>query len=55
VAALLAARGVPFVFATGYYQGPVTPAYAGRPRLEKAFGEEELLAAVASVLNRQGS
>lgn len=50
VADLLAAHGVPFVFATGYYHGPVMPAYAGRPRLEKTFGEEELLAAITSVL-----
>jgi CheY-like chemotaxis protein len=49
VADLLAARGVPFVFATGYYRGPFAPEHAGRPRLEKAFAEEELLAALATI------
>jgi CheY-like chemotaxis protein len=50
VADLLAARGVPFVFATAYYAGEIDPRYSDRPRVEKAFAAEELLGAVASVL-----
>jgi len=53
VADLLAARGVPFVFATGYHPRPLAPEYADRPRLEKAFAEEELLAAITSVLGQR--
>lgn len=50
VADLLAARGVPFVFATAYYAGEIDPRYSDRPRVEKAFVAEELLNAIVSVL-----
>ena len=53
VADLLAARGVPFVFATGYYQGALAAAHANRPRLDKTFAAEELLAAITSVLRHR--
>jgi CheY-like chemotaxis protein len=50
VADLLAARGVPFVFATAYYAEEIDPRYSDRPRVEKAFVAEDLLRAVVSVL-----
>lgn len=50
VADLLAARDVPFVFATGYDVGPLDPKYLDRPRVEKVFATEELLRAILSVL-----
>ncbi|HEV8716705.1 MAG TPA: response regulator, partial [Candidatus Binatia bacterium] len=42
VADLLASRGVPFVFATGYDRRPLDPRYSDRPRVEKVFAPEEL-------------
>jgi CheY-like chemotaxis protein len=50
VADLLASRGVPFVFATGYDGSPLDPRYSNRPRVVKVFAPEELLAAILSVL-----
>jgi hypothetical protein len=50
VADLLATRGAPFIFATGYYRGPLAT-HTDRPRLEKTFGEEELLQAIKGILN----
>jgi CheY-like chemotaxis protein len=50
VADVLATRGIPFIFATGYYRGPLAT-YRDRPRLEKTFGEDELLQAIKGVLN----
>jgi CheY-like chemotaxis protein len=50
VADLLAARGVPFVFATAYYAVEIDPKYSDRPRVEKAFVAEDLLRAIVSVL-----
>lgn len=37
VAEILAARGVPFVFATGYGAGGLPEAWKGRPTLQKPF------------------
>ncbi len=37
LAAVLAARGIPFVFATGYGQDGIVPAWRGRPTLLKPF------------------
>jgi CheY-like chemotaxis protein len=51
VADLLAARAVPFVFATAYYPGEIDPRHSKRPRVEKAFEAEELLGAVVSMLS----
>jgi CheY-like chemotaxis protein len=50
VADLLAARDVPFVFATGYDVGPLDPRYSDRPRVEKVFAPEEFLQAILRVL-----
>lgn len=42
----LAARGVPFMFATGYDQATVPAAYRGVPRWEKPFDPESLARAL---------
>ncbi|HEX2136550.1 MAG TPA: response regulator [Microvirga sp.] len=42
VADILIARGVPFVFATGYDQSTVPPAYKDVPRWEKPFDPDQL-------------
>jgi CheY-like chemotaxis protein len=49
-AELLAARGVPFVFATGYGQEGLDPAWRGRPTLMKPFEFETFRAAVGRML-----
>ena len=49
VAEALAARGVPFVFATGYGQAGVPEKYRGRPVLQKPFMTLELERALAKV------
>ena len=49
VAEALAARGVPFVFATGYGQSGVPEKYRGRPVLQKPFMAPELERALAEV------
>ncbi len=49
VADRLAARGVPFLFATGYGEGCDTGGHSGMPVLHKPFTAHELVAAVASL------
>jgi CheY-like chemotaxis protein len=49
VAEMLEARGVPFVFATGYGQGGVPEKYRERPVLQKPFMAPELERALADV------
>ena len=49
VAEALAARGVPFVFATGYGQRGVPEKYRGRPVLQKPFMAPDLERALANV------
>jgi CheY-like chemotaxis protein len=49
VAEALAARGVPFVFATGYGQRGVPEKYRERPVLQKPFMAPELERALAKV------
>ena len=49
-AELLASRGVPFVFATGYGQEGLDPAWRGRPTLMKPFEFETFRAAVDRML-----
>jgi CheY-like chemotaxis protein len=46
----LAARGVPFVFATGYGQEGLDPAWRGRPTLMKPFEFETFRVAVERML-----
>src|SRR6266568_3218040 len=49
VAEALAARGVPFVFATGYGQSGVPEKYRTRPVLQKPFMAPELERVLAKV------
>jgi CheY-like chemotaxis protein len=42
VADILAERGIPFVFATGYGEGGLPPHYQQRPTLQKPFQQETL-------------
>ena len=49
VADLLAARGVPFLFATGYGEGCDTGGHSGTPLLHKPFNPHQLLGSVASL------
>jgi CheY-like chemotaxis protein len=50
VAEALAARGVPFVFATGYGREALDPAWRGRPTLMKPFDFDAFRAAVERML-----
>src|SRR6185312_17188878 len=49
VAAALAARGIPFVFATGYGKAGLRPPYRDRPTLQKPFRRLDLHQLVAEV------
>ena len=51
VAELLAARGVPFVFATGYGQEGLDPAWRGRPTLIKPFDFDSFRSAIEGMLS----
>lgn len=50
VADVLAERGVPFVFLTGYGSGLLPAAHMGRPCLTKPCGEADLLVALCGEL-----
>jgi CheY-like chemotaxis protein len=50
VADRLSARGVPFIFATGYGEAGVPLRYRGRPVLAKPFHAEQLEAAIQQAL-----
>lgn len=52
VADLLAARGVPFVFSTGYGCKGLKDAYRDRPVLGKPYRNAELAEALTSLLHR---
>ncbi len=52
VADALAARGVPFVFSTGYSGRDMRDGYRDRPVLKKPFKEEELADILARLLAR---
>lgn len=47
VAEALAARGIPFVFATGYGHGGLRPPYGDRPTLPKPFRLRDVQAVLA--------
>ena len=49
VVEILIARGLPFVFATGYGQRGVPEAYRGNPTLQKPFQSEALAKALAAI------
>lgn len=50
VAEILAKRGLPFVFVTGYGEGSLKEAYRGRPALQKPFQAEQLKATLAGLI-----
>jgi CheY-like chemotaxis protein len=50
VADILAKRGLPFVFVTGYGEQGLPERYRGRPALQKPFQTEQLKAALAALL-----
>ena len=50
VAAILAGRGVPFIFVTGYGEGSLADPYRGRPALQKPFQAEQLKSTLAGLL-----
>ena len=47
---ILAKRGVPVVFVTGYGEGSLPDAYRGRPALQKPFQSEQLKTTLAGLL-----
>lgn len=51
VADALAARGVPFIFATGYGSAGLDPRYENRPVIAKPFRREALEKSLASALS----
>ena len=50
VADILAGRGLPFVFVTGYGERNLPERYRDRPALQKPFQAEQLQAALAGLL-----
>ena len=50
VADILAKRGLPFVFVTGYGERSLPDAYRGRPALQKPFQAEQLKSTLAGLL-----
>ena len=55
VADALAARGVPFLFSTGYSEHQAYVAYPGRPVLMKPYPSSKLVAALTELLNKGAS
>lgn len=50
VADVLAAAGIPFVFATGYGAGGLRDGYKHRPTLQKPFQQRDLIRALTQAL-----
>jgi CheY-like chemotaxis protein len=55
VADALAARGVPFVFSTGYHQDRMPDGYQQFPLLQKPFSEQKLAEALAKLLVKKSA
>lgn len=53
VAEVLAGRGIPFVFMTGYGDGSLPAEFAGRPSVAKPYKVETLLDALAVVAPKE--
>jgi CheY-like chemotaxis protein len=51
IAAALAARNIPFLFVTGYGPGSLPRAFANTALLSKPFGQEQLVAAAALLVD----
>ena len=51
VADILAKRGLPFVFVTGYCERSLPEPYRGRPALQKPFQAEQLKTTLAGLLS----
>lgn len=54
VAAALSARGVPFLFSTGYGRSGLPEGLAEHPVLQKPFRQEDLVRALHSILEGTG-
>ena len=54
VADALAARGVPFVFLTGYGSETLPPVHRARPCVTKPCDDDDLLAALSDALHPKG-
>ncbi len=52
LAELLAAKGVPFVFATGYGVGGLPEAWRDRPTLQKPFSHDEVARMLRKAIGR---
>jgi CheY-like chemotaxis protein len=50
VADILAQRGLPFIFVSGYGEGSLAEPYRGRPALQKPFQAEQLETALKGLL-----
>ena len=50
VADALAAKGIPFIFATGYGTAAVPERFSGRPILEKPYGRPQLETALQALM-----
>jgi len=51
LAEVLRARGIPFLFTSGYGNHGLPPAYSEHPMLEKPYSMEQLLLAVKTLLD----
>jgi CheY-like chemotaxis protein len=52
VADILAKRGVPFVFVSGYGEGSLTERFRGRPSLQKPFQAAQIEQTLAALLSK---
>ena len=52
IAAALEARGIPFIFTTGYGSDGLHSAYRNRPVLQKPYRSDDLKAAIGRVCDR---
>jgi CheY-like chemotaxis protein len=52
VADILAKRGVPFVFVSGYGEGSLIERYRGRPALQKPFQVDQIKTTLATLLSK---
>jgi CheY-like chemotaxis protein len=53
VADALAARGVPFIFSTGYHKNSLPVGYQRFPMLQKPYGRSKLTEALETLLTRR--